>query len=248
MRRAGRGSEARHWLQGKSHQLSAGQRAGGGAGLGQRVFELGQIVLAGMKFQIRQQFALRLGKFFGGAGHELHSQARGGRSQRIALGGDVFGFDESLLFERPQHSRGLVHLLREIRRREGPAVEHAQDRRRGIFLLSSGEVQLAGGVATGRRQRVDAPAPDVGRQGRHRAQGFAQRGAIVGGNPAAEIQKAFVEGRLFVQQAQRFLRRDRPEPGCGSPGPRRSACAIRTEPAPGSRAERAGAGFREAYR
>ena len=200
-----------------------------------------------MKLQIRQQLALRLGKFVGGPRHELHSQPRGGSSQRIALGGDVFGFHESLLFERPQYGRGFVHLLRQICRRERPAVQHAENRRGGILLLRVvshvAQVQLACGVATGWSEGIDASAPDIGRQRRHRAQSFAQRGAIVRGNPAAEIQKAFVEGRLFVQQAQRFLAPARPEPGCGSPGRRRSACAIRREPAPGSRAERAGAGF-----
>ena len=76
-------------------------------------------------------------------------------------------------------------------------------------------MQLARRVAAGWSERIDASAPDVGRQRRHRAQGFAQRGAIVRGNPAAEVQQALVEGGLFVQQPQRFLRRAGLEPAVG---------------------------------
>ena len=152
MRRAGRGSAVLDTGSRASlRELPAGQRAGRGTGLRQRVFERGQIVLAGMKLQISQQLALRLGNFLGGAGHEFHSQPRGGRSQRIALGGDVFRFDESLLFERPQYGRGLVYFLREIRRRERPAVQHAENRRGGILLLAF----RSGATGAPRRGRME---------------------------------------------------------------------------------------------
>ena len=244
----GGAAHARNRLQSESRELAAGQSARSRAGFRQRVFERGEIVLPGMKLQIRQQLALRLGDFLGCPGHEFHPQPRGGRPQRIALGRDVFRFDEALLFERPQHGGGLVHFLREIGRRERPAVEHAENRRGRVFLIGSGQVQLARRIASRRRERVDAAAPDVGRQRRHRAQGLPERGAIVRGNPASEVEEALHRAQALRPAAAALPWPDRLAAGCGSPGPRRSACAIRTEPESGIRAERAGAGFREACR
>ena len=76
----------------------------------------------------------------------------------------------------------------------------------GILLFGSGQVQLPRRIAPGWRERIHAAPTDIGRQGRHGAQGLAQRGAIVCGNPAAEVQEALIQRRFLVQESQRFLR------------------------------------------
>src|ERR1700677_3786558 len=67
----------------------------GDAGFRNQGFELRQVVRSGMQLQVREQLALRFGKFYRlGTREKFGAQTLGGGPQRVAFGSDVFGDNE----------------------------------------------------------------------------------------------------------------------------------------------------------
>ena len=181
---------------------AARERTRRGAGVGHEAFEFLEVVRAGVQFEEGQQLALGLGELdFGRAAGELHAQAGGGDAQRVAVRVHVLGGDEAAAFERAHGLIGERQLLGEVRGGEGALLEQAQDLDGGV-VRGGVEHELAGGVAAGVGERVELAAADFGGQREHAAQHLAERGAVVGGDPAGERDQLVVEHGLGIDQAE----------------------------------------------
>jgi len=134
---------------------------------------------------------------------QLHAQAGGGRAQRVTLGLDVFGGDETLAVQRADGFVGERQDAGQVGGRKRALFEHGKDARHRVVGRGI-EKQLAGGVAAGIGQRPDFAAVDFRCQRQHAAQHVAQRGAIITGDPAAQAEQFRIEHRLGIDQAQGF--------------------------------------------
>jgi len=84
--------------------------------------------------------------------------------------------------------------------------EQAKELECGI-VIGRAEEELAGGVAAGIGERVDARFADFAGEWDHAAEDFAERGAVVLRDPAAEVDEFGCEDRLLVDEAEDFFER-----------------------------------------
>ena len=212
-------------------------------------FQLLQVVRARMQFQKRMQFALAFGELdvVGRRGQPGCAQTRGRRPQRIALRFQVLHLDEALLFQRPNHVRGIREFLLEIGRRQRAGFQQPQDLQRRI-VVGCAEQKLARGVAAGVGERVELGLANFAGKRRHPAQNFAEGRAVILRRSNGQRESSAFEHRLFVDQPKTSFagvvgRVDR-----AASGQCPLVCAIRREPRRGSRVARDDARFRVAGR
>ncbi len=114
---------------------------------------------------------------------------------------DFFGFDPAAAFERFQNAVGQREFLLDVSRGKRACGEGLQELVHGVaFLRRDGE--LARGVAAGAGERIDFAGADFGSQRQHGAQDFAERSAVVAGDPVAEAEEFVVEDRFGIDQAE----------------------------------------------
>ena len=93
-------------------------------------------------------------------------------------------------------------------------------------------MQLTRDVAPCFCERIDLAPADLARERRHGAQGLAQRGAIIVGDPVAEAEQFRIEHGLLVEQAQDVARGALGQVFCGA------AVGPQHQPGQRARAER----------
>ena len=198
---------AREGLGSELHQPAARQSSRRRAGVPHQGLDLLQVVGTGVKVQEGQQFALGFGEAGGRGGlrQALDAQFFGGRPQRVALGLHLFHGDEALALERSQGLVGQRQFASEIRGGDGPSFQQPEDLDGGVVRRSVQD-KLPCGIAAGRGKGIDFAAAYFRRQWQHAAQHFAERGAVVAGDPAAERQQFGSQHRLGIQQAHGVAR------------------------------------------
>ncbi len=198
----------------EGNQPLARQGARRHAGVPDGAFEILQVMRAGMQLEKRPQLPfgfIQLG--VGPRGHrgprghpgQFDAQSLRGRAQRIAIGLDLFGDDESSALERAHRLIGERQRPGKIGGRKRTPFQHAQDLGNGIVGRRV-EHKLARGVAAGIGQRPDLPPPHLRRQRQHAAQHLAQRRAVVARDPAPQRQQLRIQHRLGIDQPERLAR------------------------------------------
>ena len=154
----------RHRLRPQRDYPLAPQGARRRAGVLHGVFQFLQVVRARVQFQKGAQFALRLVELqlgpLGAAGGEFHAQVLRRSAHRVALHLHLLSDDEALALQGADHTIGQRHGLSQIRSRERPLLQLAQNLQDRIVRRSI-EQQLTRRIAPRIGQRPDFPAPDL---------------------------------------------------------------------------------------
>ena len=124
--------------------------------------------------------------------------------------------------------------LLQMRRREWPRGQHLHHLIDAYPRLAASIDKLPRGIAARIGQRINFAGANIGRQRQHRPQHFAQRRAVIAGDPASPARSVRRSARVRRRSAA-ARPSDRLNSGSeihrGPAAPRRSACACRTAPA-----------------
>jgi len=168
------------------------------------LLELPQIVPARMQLQPSQQLPLGLAVFaFRRRPGQFHAQPLGGGAERVPQPLDVFGLNETAPLQSPDRRLGLKQLSGDGRGGQRPELQHAQQLH-GRTLIGARSAQLPQRVPARLGEGVNLAPAQLAAQRDHHSQDLPQRGAIIAGDPAGQLQQRFFQRRRFLQQPQRL--------------------------------------------